>query len=182
MSISDTFSSHVEACWKWAVDNNCQTGLCLFLLCVILTMLGDGTLYMVSPVKAAKPELAPTALIRPIANLVLSSWLFYFTFQTIVNKMGWAAFMTYFSSFFISMTTFCIWFLGYAYRGPSKGITINVREPKQVSFGKLNYSHDKSAMAPSLFYNFAWIHLSAFLVPFEMCIHIVMVSFILLYV
>ena len=96
-------------------------------------MLGDGTLYMVSPVKAAKPELAPTALIRPIANLVLSSWLFYFTFQTIVNKMGWAAFMTYFSSFFISMTTFCIWFLGYAYRGPSKGITINVREATKAS-------------------------------------------------
>mmetsp|Transcript_5524 Transcript_5524/g.8429 ORF Transcript_5524/g.8429 Transcript_5524/m.8429 type:complete len:371 (+) Transcript_5524:294-1406(+) len=71
------------------------------------------------------------------------------------------------------MTMFCVWFLGYAYRCPSKGITINVREPN-ISFGKMNYSHQKSAIAPSLFFNFAWIHLSSFVVPFELCIHVAM--------
>lgn len=72
---------------------------------------------------------------------------------------------------------FCVWLLGYAYHGPSKCITINVREPK-ASFGKKNYSHSKSGTAPALFFNFTWIHLSSFMVPFELCIHVIMVSIV----
>lgn len=134
MKFNDVIT-HIEEGWKWAADKNCLTGLYLFLFCVLLSISGDKMLYKISPVKAAKPELAPTALIRPLANLVLSVWIFSYVIQTIISTFGWISVCKYFLTYAVAITLFCMWSLGYAYRGPSMGITINVREPK-TSFGK----------------------------------------------
>lgn len=166
---------HAGAAWNWASNNECQVGLSLALICVVFTALGDGALYRIcSPVKAASPEVAPTAILRPLANLSLSSWLMYYVFKQIVLTFGSSAVCITLSAYFVIVTLAVGWFLKYAYHAPSKGVTINVREPKN-SFGKMNYSMDVSGMSTSLFWNFAWFNLSAFLVPFELCIHIIMV-------
>ena len=176
MDFVDPIVTNAYAAWNWTAGKDCQVGLSLSLLCIVLSMLGDKVLYQLfSPTKAASPELAPTAVLRPIANLSLSSWVMYFAIKQTVLAFGISAVCIGAVAYTIFVALFSVWLLEFAYRGPSKGISINVREPK-ASFGRKNYSHRKSAVAPALFFNFSWIHLSALLVPFELCIHIVMVS------
>lgn len=176
MDFLDAVVTNAYSAWSWAAGKDCQVGLSLSLLCVALSILGDGVLYrLLSPWTAASPELAPTAVLRPVANLSLSIWLLYFAVKRAALAFGTSTVCAVAGVYVVAVALFSAWLLEYAYRGPSKGVTINVREPK-ASFGRKNYSHSKSGVAPALFFNFAWIHFSSFLVPFELCIHVVMVS------
>mmetsp|Transcript_8541 Transcript_8541/g.14825 ORF Transcript_8541/g.14825 Transcript_8541/m.14825 type:complete len:517 (-) Transcript_8541:225-1775(-) len=156
----------------WSASTDCQIGLAFALNCVILSFLGDEWLYKFSPKKAASAETAPTALLRPLSNLLLAMWLGYYVIKQMILGFGATAMGNFVAAYFFALAVFCWVFFGYWWYPPFRGQIINVREP-HVGFGKMSYSlgTDKDY---SIFWQMSWTHLSAFLVPFELCIHIMM--------